>query len=519
MAEIEINDLHSLGLIRDLKAYQLEPEALSYAENVRYDKRGVEALTGRTQIFGTPGVAPHFALPFLTATQIFWLYTSLTKAYYWDGASHTNITRQTGGVDVNYTAEDTRDWNGFLFGGVPILNNGVDLPQFWNGSGKLDNLTNFPTDLRAKVMRSFGPYMFAINLTDNGTSYPHAIQWSSPSDPGTIPSSWDYTDTTVEAGRKDFADVDAGVLLDGLPLNGRFYLYKDNSVHRVMHVGEDFIFDFKPFLETVGLLAPRCLAITGDGKRHVFVSSDDIIAHNGTDSMSLLTDRMRTTVFSAMDSQYFRNSFLFCNPLKDEMWFCYPEAGSEYPTRAVVWNYRTGGLSEATVNFRNAAVGITEASVGDTWTTASGTWATETQPWSDATRRKVILCDPANTQFLEKDTGTTFDGEVITATIRRENLGVVGRKRNGDWIVDFSKMKVIHRLWIKAEGAAFNVKVGFAETPTGVTSWSAAQSFNPETDLYLDFEGTGRAFAVEFTGTEWFRVEGYKLIGDVGGSF
>src|SRR5262245_61859086 len=193
MSVIEIAVLRTIGLIRDQEGNYLPPEAWTYARNMRAVADGIERIGGQTQVFGTPGVAPHFAIPISTTSQTYWLYTSLTKGYVYDGTTHTDITRVSG----DYTAGNTRDWNGTLLGGVPILNNGSDTPQQWatlSPATKLTPLSNWPASTTAKVIRAFGPTLIALNLVESGTSFPHLVRWSHPADPGTVPSSWDYTD-------------------------------------------------------------------------------------------------------------------------------------------------------------------------------------------------------------------------------------------------------------------------------------------------------------------------------------
>ena len=63
MPVVEINDLARVGQVNDVAAYMLPPEAWTLAENIRYSKGAPQVLDGWAQVFGTPGVAPHFALP------------------------------------------------------------------------------------------------------------------------------------------------------------------------------------------------------------------------------------------------------------------------------------------------------------------------------------------------------------------------------------------------------------------------------------------------------------------------
>src|SRR5687768_15277330 len=129
MADIDINDVGQFGVIQDQKPHMLPPEVWTRAYNVISKDKGMKAMRGWDPVFGTPLYAPHFALPMVTVSDSYWLYVSLTKAAIYDGTTHTDITR----LSADYTAPDTKSWNGLLFGGIPILNNGVDKPQFWAG--------------------------------------------------------------------------------------------------------------------------------------------------------------------------------------------------------------------------------------------------------------------------------------------------------------------------------------------------------------------------------------------------
>lgn len=521
MPEIEIADLGSVGLIRDQEGHILPPEALTYARNVRCLPDGIERIGGQEATFGTPSVAPHFAMPIVTSASIFWLYVSLTKGYVYDGTSHTNITRQTAAADVDYTASNTRDWNGCLLGGVPILNNGSDDPQYWSALSagtKLAKLANWPASTKAAVIRAFGPHLIALNVTEGSTNYPHMVRWSHPADPGTVPTSWDYTDETVDAGRTELPDAYAGIIMDGLPLRGNFYIYKENSIWRMRHVGGLFIFDFDTFLESSGILAPRCVTMTADGAQHVVATQDDIIVHNGNAYQSILPNRYKRYLFNTMDPVNYINSFIYTNPFRDEIVFCWPESGQTHPNRALIWSYKLGQigvLTEADVNYRNAATGPVEVSAGELWSEGSNAWDVLDGPWSTLLRRRVVLCGTAATKFYVLDSGLTNDGTDFTGKFQREGLSLVGRKRNNEWIVDFEKRKMLRRVWVRATGGPINVRIGFQEVPGGATTWTPAQSFNPATQNFLDVFGSGRAVSIEFGADVPFKVLSYKLDGEV----
>jgi hypothetical protein len=517
MPDIDINDLATLGVVNDVKPYMLPPEALTLALNVRYRDKALESLLGWEQVFGTPGVAPHFLMPIVTTATRYWLYSSLAKIYVYDGIAHADITRAAGG---DYAAVNTADWNGTILGGIPIFNNGTDVPQFranMTAGTKFANLTNWPATTRAKVIRAFGPYLMAFNVTEAGVAKPHMIIWSHPADPGSIPVSWDYTDPTRDTGNKDLEDVNSGVILDALPLQSTMFIYKGTSTWRANIIGGRFIFDFKTFLETSGILAARCVALTGDGTRHCVVTQDDMIWHNGNRVVSILNDRQRTKLFAEMDTVNYANSFLFCNPLASEMWFCYPTSGNTQPNKALIWNYKEGGekgvISFADgITFRNAAIGDVEGDSSELWSDGLDDWSEDTGPWSEFTRRRVVLAGTDATKFYNMDRGSTRDGVAFTQTVQREGLAIVGRKRSGEWIVDHQVRKMFQRLWPKVSGAAVNIRLGSQELVDGPISWGPTVVFDPATSRVSDndpISGAALAWEVSTSSKSW-RFDGYK---------
>lgn len=522
MPVVEINDLASIGQINDIEPFMLPPEAWTLVENMRYTRGGVEVILGWEQVFGTPVVAPHFTLPVKTTTQTYWLYTSLTKAAVWDGVTHTDITRTVGG---DYTANDTANWNGIVFGGVPILNNGIDVPQYWasySSATKLTVLPNWPSALRTTILRNFGSYLVAFNLRDAGTSFPHLVQWSNPAAPGSVPTSWAYGNPVVEGGRKDLPDVNSGPILEALQLQSTMFIYKERSIWKMQYIGGQFIFSFDTFLDDVGILGPRCVCHDGSGTKHVVVTQDDIVQHNGNTPTSILTDKQRVALFAAINRDTAGTSFLFLNKTKDEIWFCYPEQGQDQPSRALVYNYRKGigAISFVSgITFRNAVLGDVEGINTETWADGTDIWDEDTGPWSTIFRQRIVLSGASASKFYQLDETTTRDNAVFAPTLQREDLGVLGKKRDGSWINDFKRMKMVDSLHIKMSGAPIRARVGFRDLVNGPLTWQDYTTFDPSTDLWIntivneELPGCGLAVSVEFsalTATPW-RLDGYAM--------
>ena len=89
----------------------------------------------------------------------------------------------------------------------------------------------------------------------------------------------------------------------------------------------------------------------------------------------------------------------------------------------------------------------------------------------------------------------------------------MGQDRQGNPKADFSQRLLAKRIWIKATGDPFDVKLGSQEIEGGTLTYAAAQTFTPGTDRYLDFTVNGRLLAVRFesAGDVDWELGGYDL--------
>lgn len=514
MPEVDINDIAGKGVIRDEPSYQLPPEVWTQALNMRHVDNGMVRMLGWSQVFGTPGVAPHFAMPVVSPSTAYWLYVSLTKGYVFDGATHTDITRVAG----DYIAANTRDWNGTIFGGIPILNNGSDVPQMWptlSIGTKLIALSNWPATHRAKIIRSLGAYLFAFHVTKGSDIYPHLVKWSSEAtQPGSVPGSWDEADPTVDTGEYDLYDVNSGLLVDALPLAGKMYIYKESSTWVARFVGGRAVFAIDPLYETSGILAPRCVGVTGDGKAQIVATQDDLIIHKGGEPQSILDKRLRRAVFSSIDSANFINSFIYIDPAFNEAVFAYPTNGSTFPNRAVVFNYRSGTVTEQDgVTYRNAATGRLQVADSDLWSDGTDTWDEDTGPWDTLEHRHTLLCGTDESKFFKLNDGTTRNGVAFNGLLQRVGLSVEGKKRDGSWIVNHQSLKMLDRVWPKIKDGSVSIRFASQEFVDGPVVWTAPVAFDPTTGVFCDVDPpiSGRAIGLEVTASNDFRLDGYRL--------
>ncbi len=503
---IPIQNVGSLGIIKDLAPHKLPMEAWTDGQNFRFLDDNCARALGQTQVFSTPTVVPGFLMNVPSPASSFWFYLSLTKAYVYDGGVHTNVTRAAG----DYTATEYREWNGSLLAGIPIFNNGTDKPQYWSSLGvgtPLIDLVNWPALLRAKIIRAYGPFLVALNLSDAGTLLPQTIQWSHPADPGTIPSSWDYTDPTVDAGRLHLTDVKGGEIHDALLLQDNLVIYKANSTHLLRFVGGSTIMS-PSLLRLSGVLAPRCVAVIDSGTKHFVVSQDDALIHSGSPSVVYPWQaKNRRYLFNDIDTDNFRNAFCYDDPEFNEVCFAYPASGQTYPNKELWFNYKNGTQGFRDFDGTTVDSGDYTDTTGTQWNSISGSWDSQTSQWSTASRRRLLYGAPSLTKIFAKNVGYAFGAGTPTCFLERTGLVLA---KDG---IHYTKRKILKRIWPKWRGTAeLTVRLGAQEDTDDDITWQSPKVFDPE-QKYLDFEAVGRLPAVRFSTADNLpgQLEGYDL--------
>jgi hypothetical protein len=276
-------------------------------------------------------------------------------------------------------------------------------------------------------------------------------------------------------------------------------------------------------------LGPRCVCVSGDGQKHVFATQDDILWHNGNTVQSILNEKQRRRLQNEIDTSSFFQSFMFANPFKNEVWFCYPQSGSSYPDRALIMNYKAPGgenftITEADgITFRWAATGNIEGFTPEIWDSGTDKWDDDTGPWSKLERRRVILSDPTASRFYKLDEGATRNGVNIVSILQRDGLGYTAKKNDGTPINDFELMKMLKRIWPKISalgGGSVDIRFGAQQTVNGPIAWGPAIGFDAVITSYCDpGPVTGRAVAIELSKTGSWRIDGYKIDMATLGSF
>ena len=299
-----------------------------------------------------------------------------------------NITRTSGG----YSTDAGEGWTSTVIGGVLVMTNNVDNPQFWQltdgiplSSQKMQDLTNWPSatilngaindsvttitvdstedfpsagkmtigseeitytgvtsttftgcvrganstaaashsdnasvtiTTRCKSLRAFRSFLISLNITKDNVNFPRLVKWSTEAATQTLPTSWNETTSTVDAGEFELADT-TGAILDGLPLRDSFMISKDDAVFSMTFVGTPFIFAFRQLSPTIGAIAKNCVAEFDGG--HAIFGKGNFYVNDGQRMKPILPMKLKEYVFQSIDGQQTDKSFVVADYGRNEI--------------------------------------------------------------------------------------------------------------------------------------------------------------------------------------------------------
>jgi hypothetical protein len=495
-----------IGIAADLSPEELGNGVWSTALNVRFNNGYAERFKGTTQAFDTPAVTPYFLAPYATTTARFWIHAGLSAVYADDGTTRTDITgtAPTGAIDDR--------WTGGSINGVWVMNNGVDVPMYWNGDTgtNLASLGGWDANWRATSVRPFKNFIVALGITKSGTKYPHMVKWCTTLNPGAVSGAgdWDETNPAKDAGEQDLAET-PDIIVDCLPLGDVNIIYKERSAYAMTYVGAPFIFRFQRLPGDSGMLARGCGVQTPLG--HVVLSAGDVVVNTGSGSTSIANGLVRKFIFNNINSTYYKRSFVTTNPQKNEVWICFPFGESETCNRACVWNWidKTWAIRELQNVTYGAAGQANITATGTTWAGDSASWASDATSWNEneySPAEARLLMSHTTPVISVVDTGTSDFGELINANITR----------TGMHFGDPYSVKTITGVRPKFDGPAgtlVTVEIGASMFPDASPIWSAPTTFTLGQSIKIDSFATGRFLAIRFSNADFatWRIKSFDI--------
>lgn len=527
MPEIPIHNVGAIGVVKDLPAEELPPEAWTDVTNVRFKDGHVEKLLGEASVIVPPSFGPHFLMPWATGGVYYWIYADGDQIVRTDGTTHTTITR----LSSSYAGGTRPVWVGHVYGGVPIMNlvSKVEPPQQWDGTtSRFIDLSNWPAATTATVVVPFKQALVALNITASSVEKNTLVKWSDFAGFGSLPS-WDETDPTTLAGERALS-VGNDPLVDALALGDILVLYRENSTWGMQLVGGQSVFATWQLFGKYGALTQHCVQEIAERHMHFVVAQGDVIVHNGRNPQSIIKPKLRDWLFNTIDDTFAANTFTFLRTPQREVGIAFVEAGSSstYANLAILWNWQQNTWTIRQLSdVACAAEGLINATPGGV-SFDSGTGVTFDNDSRAYNERQYNPSDEhllfgkvfGSKDIKEGDIGNTFSGTAFLSCLERQSLAISGVDRQGNLKANPSLVKFCRRIYFNFTadpGVILTIRLGTQMQKSDNIAWETPVAFDPNADAYIDcmLSWALLSIRIEETGTGHWRFESYRLDLDV----
>ena len=342
---LPVRDVGSIGVVTDIRPASLPINAFTKAKNVRFDEGKVGRSPVFRKIYDSLGFNPRFSygVP-ANSSGNFASIVLVSDTYEFKAYANNAVVSKQGSLSA--TSASVHPFTGTSLADIAYINR-IDQPPVFmaNGGSAFATLTNWPSGYRAESVRAYGDFLIALNMTEGGTSFPSRVRFSTPALANAVPTTWDESDLTKSAGFNDIVQMKTGIV-DGLTLGTKFIVYSKDQVWMMEFVGGTFIHNFRKLFSDCGVINQNCIAEV-EGTHYVF-DHDDIYIHDGNTRQSVCDERVKSYIFSGLNTAKTNRCFVHHNSELDEVMFCYVSGDdmAEYTNgdrcnRAAVFNYKS----------------------------------------------------------------------------------------------------------------------------------------------------------------------------------
>ena len=179
---VPVENVGEKGIVKDINAWQLPPNVWTDGNNIRAEHGAIQKSPGFLEVMASCPIVPYYITNLEVGAANYWIVGGTAKIYVHDGSSWTDLTRASGG---DYSATAKENWTSTVLGGILIMANGYDDPQFWALSSgvpstgtKMADLTNWPASTECFSLRAFRSFLIALNVTKSSVPYTRLVKWS-----------------------------------------------------------------------------------------------------------------------------------------------------------------------------------------------------------------------------------------------------------------------------------------------------------------------------------------------------
>ena len=532
---VPVTNLAQHGALPDATPTSLPINSFNFSRNWRYNSAGfAETTRGYTDAFGgleTPIVLGNANT---VATFLFtWTLSDSPALIYYDETDRVlrlgevvgNAYQETTLSAAPHAAAVAHEWQATEAFGIPIMNNGEDPPLVYssNNGGEAITLTNWPNaNATTEFITSFGAQLIALGYQNSsgGAGAEGGRRVIAISDaivvPGTLPD-WDFNRVTNPSSLAQLFDLSLhteGDLVSAYEQNGVLFINTTTNVIALTNDGTG-IYSATTLPFPNGVIGKNATALIPNGQFNI--GNGRMYIHDGTSVNLVGEGKWVRSWFNALNENRMNEVQAIYDPRSTSVWIKTPISTTEQE----IWVYNLHNDTISVLDdqqeveymlFSGDGLAITGNLTWDTlpmdltWDTLNyDTWGDI--PFNDSGLYINRLLSVGGRNVFVHDEGPTFNGRVITATLRKEDTPLTGNTYSSGQI-----QRVICWVSSPTSGATISVRVGTSSTVNAPVSYTPLRTLSIDTGEKLDFRKTGRWGAIEFTTqTSGVQLSGYEL--------
>jgi len=485
MSQYAKYQLDPYGVVSDANALDVPDDKWNTANNVRFNDNAAEKIGGEVEATVNSEQAYHLQFN----------GDHLSPLWLWMGSQNVFATDFTTETSIGAASAPNSDWDSTLFNNIPVMNNVVSAPVWWDGSlaNPVTTLPAFPVNTLCQAIRPYKSFLIALNIIESSITQENRLIWSDSSDAGALPASWDISDPTTLAGDA-YLTSSKGEIIDGLQLRDLFVIYKTHSMYIMRLIQGQSVMKIDKVQVNSGILAKNC--VQEFNGIHFVVSDADVVLFDGQSVKTIADKIVRAEIFGNIDTDNYRNAYVTRYDRQNEMWVCFPTKGQSVANRAAIWNW-----IDDTWVFRDLsqsyfiASGVANFAISDTYLQATYTYTSA----------------QAQVPYAPVASNPTTDTLISASTLK---LGIIDQgfdvytvpmpsilEKNSMILGDEGVIKLIRSVTPQITapvGTSIFIRIGSQFHPDDPIIYSPEQEYKVGIDRKSDFMVKGRYISIRF---------------------
>ena len=537
MAIEHLRNLAKFGVINDVDAYDLPPEAFSAGVNVRFRNGKITGAPVFRNVLTLGTSDPRFVFSSNPTAGLDFLFV---------GYKNGTVSRISGVTESPFSIAGyapsavEATWSTATLASVTYVNRSDRAPWYARSSDtQFQNLgvaspgpNDWANTWSCVLLRTCKGALVALNVTKGATNFPTMVKTSSIPQANTIPVSWDITQANTLASENILAELQ-GPITDACKLGEDLVVYGYKQAYLMRADGTFDVYSYDPLPFQKGSINANCAIELGN--RNIVFGPDDIWQHDGVSETSICDQKTRDYIFGSLNLSKADRCFVSHNPKLKEIAFCYVSGdplisfnGGEGCNRQAVWNYvdDTWTYDDLPLVF-SAAQGslsnpVTFATISGSYETVGGSY----QDQEDGFKRSTVYVGETNAANGVANRLYAFDnfGQGSTVAFPVDTAATKPRYLERDGVdldelnVDLDGYKTVASIYPQARLGAgatnLMIDVGASDTfNVPATFPRGYQPYNGTTLSKLDFNVAGRfmSYRIRFDDYKEFSISGLDI--------